>query len=123
LSFASYHIGCGTNTIAMSLTVEPDPISLDLTTKLDLIASGTTAEPNPIAFVCGPARPIILGLALRPDPMLLGVARPPDPMILGLALQVDRKLLLTRCGARTNILVIILLCNNYFLKYFFKNIY
>jgi hypothetical protein len=31
-------------------------------------------------------------------------------------------LLLTRCGARTNMLVIILLSNDYLLKYFLKNI-
>jgi hypothetical protein len=35
-------------------------------------------------------------------------------------LHLKKKLLLTRCRARANMLVIILLCNCYFLKYFFN---
>jgi hypothetical protein len=34
-------------------------------------------------------------------------------------LHLKNKLVLTRCGARTNMLAIILLRNNYFLKYIF----
>jgi hypothetical protein len=38
-------------------------------------------------------------------------------------LHLKKKMLLTRCGVRTNMVVIILLRNYYFLKYFFKKIY
>jgi len=38
-------------------------------------------------------------------------------------LHLKKKILLTRCGVRTNMVVIILLRNYYFLKYFFKKIY
>ena len=38
-------------------------------------------------------------------------------------LHLKKKLLLTHCRARANMLVIMLLRNGYFLKYFFKKIY